>query len=297
MSLQTTASERSDGWGELLGILRALSPFAAMVWAGTVAWTVTNSMAWTIGITATISTVTAASAFGPREHVRLIWANSIKLVLIVSTILSIGFIAFLALKFVFVGVAACIEFLAYPISIVASILLFPFRHPFLFGAIIFFYFVGKNSDSEPTMLDESFEDTDDEEVSDRPKRKKGKKTRDNSDVNKSGAKFVGYWLETTIRLPKNVRTPGGGSITLVNACIDLRYSVCRGEVTLHSATLSRDGGLLGSHAINVSAQRTGEAWYARSLPISDRSLLEAAERDLKGTQTRLRKLLIGCARS
>ncbi|MDA8745481.1 hypothetical protein N9N28_12680 [Rubripirellula amarantea] len=104
-----------------------------------------------------------------------------------------------------------------------------------------------------------------------------------------------YWLETAIRLPRKVRTPSGGNVTIVNACVDVTYAVNGKEITITGASLSRSGGFLGPREINVSAQRTGEAWYATSLPVSNGSLREAAQNDLKNPKSRLRRIIFGKA--
>ncbi|WP_404305910.1 WYL domain-containing protein [Neorhodopirellula lusitana] len=104
-----------------------------------------------------------------------------------------------------------------------------------------------------------------------------------------------YWLETAIRLPRKVRTLSGGNVTIVTACVDVNYAVNGNEITITGASLSRSGGLLGPRKINVSAQRTGEAWYATSLPVSNASLREASQVDLEHSESRLRRIIFGKA--
>ena len=105
--------------------------------------------------------------------------------------------------------------------------------------------------------------------------------------------FEGYWLATPIKLPTAVRTPGGGRVTVISACIDIVFSIPGDTVILHSASLSSGGGFLGSHPVNVSGHRTGEAWYQRSLGISNYYLLEAAKADLSDPKCSLEKCLRG----
>jgi hypothetical protein len=106
-----------------------------------------------------------------------------------------------------------------------------------------------------------------------------------------------YWLETAIRLPKKVRTPSGGNVTIVNVCVDVTYILDGSEIIITSAELSRSGGFLSPREVNVSSQRTGEIWYATSLPVSNASFRDAAKNDLMNPKSGLRRIIFGKARN
>jgi hypothetical protein len=100
----------------------------------------------------------------------------------------------------------------------------------------------------------------------------------------------GHWCTTSIKLPRRVRTPLDGSVSVVNVCVDIDYRVERGDIVLQRVRLSHGGGsIMGSFvSVNVSAARRGEAWFASSIcPQSD--LVAAVEDELSSRDSRLRK--------
>jgi hypothetical protein len=105
--------------------------------------------------------------------------------------------------------------------------------------------------------------------------------------------FEGYWCVSTVKLPAKVKTPLGSSISVIQVCVDIDYSVQEGDVTLHRVWLSRGGGTISGSSIsmNVAAARIGEGWLASNL--CDESLLvQAVDKDLKRNDFQLRKMMI-----
>jgi hypothetical protein len=110
--------------------------------------------------------------------------------------------------------------------------------------------------------------------------------------------FEGYWCVSTVKLPAKVKTPLGSSISVIQVCVDIDYSVQEGDVTLHRVWLSRSGGTISGSSIsmNVAAARIGEGWLASN--ICDESLLvQAVDKDLKRNDSQLRKMMIAKWRS
>jgi len=103
-----------------------------------------------------------------------------------------------------------------------------------------------------------------------------------------------YWCEASIKLPSKVKTPLGGSVTVITACVDIQYIVEEDRITVQRVHLSRGGGgIMGSNSsVNVAASRRGEAWYATSI-CSESMLLDAVQRDLEVDGSRLRRIMMG----
>jgi hypothetical protein len=102
-----------------------------------------------------------------------------------------------------------------------------------------------------------------------------------------------YWCESSVKLPGKVQTPGGSNITVVNVCIDIQYSIERGNIKVQRVQLSRGGGHIfgSSTSINVASERTGEAWFASSI-CSESQLAEAVTKDLSADDSQLRKIMM-----
>jgi hypothetical protein len=102
----------------------------------------------------------------------------------------------------------------------------------------------------------------------------------------------GYWCDSTIRLPRKIKTPSGGSVTVVTVCVDVRYIIREGIISVLGVRLGRGGPIMGSSlVVNVSGVR-GEAFYTPS--IRDESLLvDAVQRDLALSGSSLRRIMVG----
>jgi len=103
-----------------------------------------------------------------------------------------------------------------------------------------------------------------------------------------------YWCDSPIKLADKVETPAGSHISVVRVCVDIEYSVLRGNISLRGMKLSGGGsGIFGSDtSVNVASHRTGEAWFASR--ICSTSELEAAvRRDLSVTNSNLLRIMMG----
>jgi hypothetical protein len=109
----------------------------------------------------------------------------------------------------------------------------------------------------------------------------------------SGLRVEAYWCESPITLPRRVKTPLGGSVSVVTVCVDIDYAVENGCIIMRRVELSRGGGMMGSStSLNVAASNRGEAWYATRI-CPDSTLLQAVQADLGFEDSRLRRIMIG----
>lgn len=98
----------------------------------------------------------------------------------------------------------------------------------------------------------------------------------------------GYWCDTLVRLPVKIRTPLGGTVSVLRVCVDVYYHIVSGqEIVVDRVRLSRS-----VSDWNVAADRRGEAWYAPSLS-PEWCLEEAVRKDLSRKDARLRKIMFG----
>jgi hypothetical protein len=96
----------------------------------------------------------------------------------------------------------------------------------------------------------------------------------------------GQPLFASEKLPMRVRTLLGSDVTVVKVCLDIHYSVEQDKITIESVRLSRGGGTIGKgESINVSSEKTGEAWFASSI-CSEPQQAEVVSKDLAGSASR-----------
>jgi len=105
----------------------------------------------------------------------------------------------------------------------------------------------------------------------------------------------GYWCDTPIKFDNAIKTPGGSKVTVVTVCVDIDYHVEGEHIILHGVRLS-GGSTVGGLVINMASQRTGEAWRAKRIA-PDSCLLEAVQKDLSLTDSRLRRTMMGKRRA
>jgi hypothetical protein len=104
----------------------------------------------------------------------------------------------------------------------------------------------------------------------------------------------GFWLSRPVKLPHPITTPLRSRVTLVRPCIDVDYRVTDGQIIVGSVRMARDGGaIMGSNVrINITAERTGEAFYVGAL--SPHSLLtDYVREDLQDVRGPLRRKMFG----
>jgi hypothetical protein len=102
-----------------------------------------------------------------------------------------------------------------------------------------------------------------------------------------------FWSLPTIKLPNKAKTPLGSSVTLVDVCLDIVYSIRAGQITVHRASLAKTGstlpGLRQPH--NMIATRTGEGFYATDFK-PESALLDVVNRALAEPRSALRRVML-----
>jgi hypothetical protein len=102
-----------------------------------------------------------------------------------------------------------------------------------------------------------------------------------------------YWCGTPLKSASQVKTPLGSSVTLLDVCLDIVYSVRAGEITIHGASLAKTGTALpGCPPANMAANRTGEAFYAQNFE-PESVLIELVENELGEPTNSLRRIMFG----
>lgn len=90
-----------------------------------------------------------------------------------------------------------------------------------------------------------------------------------------------YWSDTPIRCDNKITTPAGSKVTVLKVCLDISFSIKNREVSIGDVELSNGGCIIGSRVlVNMSSERTGEAWHARAFHPRE-VLKEVALADLK----------------
>lgn len=104
-----------------------------------------------------------------------------------------------------------------------------------------------------------------------------------------------YWCDTPIRCDNKITTPGGSKVTVLKVCLDIAFSIRNRQVSLGDVELSDGGRILGTRMkVNMSSERTGEAWHAKAFHPRD-VLRQVAISDLNDADGngRLMKALFG----
>ena len=96
----------------------------------------------------------------------------------------------------------------------------------------------------------------------------------------------GWWLDTPIRLRAKKAPERTASVSSLTARVDVAFCVEGGRVVLRSVALSKDG------EPNLVAVGRGKAWRAGGGAVPAPLPLRAAERDLAGADSRLRRALL-----
>lgn len=138
MSNATTDIDDASGWDELRFILKCVTPFATLVWSATLCWSLTEDLRWTIPTAIVLTIFAGATLFGPPEKVRAVWFAVFRTAAILVAFAAIGCILYLGVKAT--------------IAIVGWLLMFPFRHPFLFFGGLLLLFIaaaGAAEDQKP----------------------------------------------------------------------------------------------------------------------------------------------------
>ena len=117
------ASPEKTGWDELRFILKCVAPFATLVWTATLSWTLTSDLLCTTIAPIILASVAGATLFCGPSRVRNAWSAAFGVTAVVIAMVALAIACYFGVKLV--------------IAIVGWILMFPFRHPFLFiGGIV-----------------------------------------------------------------------------------------------------------------------------------------------------------------
>jgi len=101
--------------------------------------------------------------------------------------------------------------------------------------------------------------------------------------------FVGHWCDTPIKFSNTIKTPLGSSVSKVNVCLDIWYTVVDGKIEVDRAELSKAGSSVGGNGINIATMK-GEAFYVDN--ICDKEFLkQAAESDVEKDQSLQKRML------
>lgn len=102
-----------------------------------------------------------------------------------------------------------------------------------------------------------------------------------------------FHLDTPIKLPTRIQSPGGSKVTVITVCVDVRYEMRDKQIVIKQVRLSR-GKLFEAAGKNVNvASRSGEVWFARELPITEAVLRKAVEEEISPRDSNLRRMMIG----
>ncbi len=105
----------------------------------------------------------------------------------------------------------------------------------------------------------------------------------------------GYHLDTSVKLSRPVRTPGGSRVTLVSFCVNVHYSMDRvGNPAVHRVELWHPSKEITEPLgrCNVFATHKGEAWYCTSVEPRE-ALAIAVEAELALENSGLRRIIFG----
>lgn len=98
-------------------------------------------------------------------------------------------------------------------------------------------------------------------------------------------KIVGFWCDTTIRLPQKLKTPCGSRVFVISVCLDVDYWIEDGHLIIRKAKLCQNGDN------NIIASNTGEAMRARQ--ISPNALLvEVVQHEWEAKGSTLRRIML-----
>lgn len=106
----------------------------------------------------------------------------------------------------------------------------------------------------------------------------------------------GYDIRSPIKLPKPVRTPLGGRVSVVRPLVDIVYRITDGKIVLLRVAMSAKGGTISGSTtrLNIIADKTGEAFYVPT--IEPESLLyDHVIKDIDEPRSYLRSHMFGTA--
>lgn len=106
--------------------------------------------------------------------------------------------------------------------------------------------------------------------------------------------ITSFGLDTSIKLPSKIETPSGSKVTVINVFVDVQYEMRDRQIIIKRVQLAR-GRLFeaAGKMINVCSNRTGEVWFARTLPISEAVLRSAIEQEIAPSDSNLRRMMVG----
>jgi hypothetical protein len=100
-----------------------------------------------------------------------------------------------------------------------------------------------------------------------------------------------FHLDTALKLPKKIDTPGGSKISVVLPMVDVWYSIDGQTIRIRKVRLAKTGGMLGHLRMNM-ASKAGEAFYAQGI-CSESQLREAVETEIARKDSGLKRMMFG----
>jgi hypothetical protein len=101
----------------------------------------------------------------------------------------------------------------------------------------------------------------------------------------------GFHLDTAVKLPQKIETPGGSKIAVILPMVDVWYSIDGQTIKVRKVRLSKAGGMLGHLRMNMASKR-GEAFYAQGV-CGESALREAVEKELVKDNSGLKRKMFG----
>ena len=101
----------------------------------------------------------------------------------------------------------------------------------------------------------------------------------------------GFHLDTAVKLPQKIETPGGSNVSVIIPVVDIWYAIDGQVIHVRNVRLSKTGGVLGHLRVNMASKR-GEAFYAQGV-CSESQLREAVEKEISKSNSGLKRMMFG----
>ena len=108
----------------------------------------------------------------------------------------------------------------------------------------------------------------------------------------AGTSYIeAFHLDTAIKLPQKIETPGGREASVIFPVVDIWYAIDGQAIHARTVRLSKTGGTLGHLRMNMSSKR-GEAFYAQGV-CNEPHLREAVEKEISKSNSGLKRMMFG----
>jgi hypothetical protein len=108
----------------------------------------------------------------------------------------------------------------------------------------------------------------------------------------AGTSYIeGFHLDTAVKLPQKIETPGGSKVSVIIPVVDIWYAINGQAIDVRKVRLSKTGGMLGHMRVNMASKR-GEAFYAQGV-CGESQLREAVEKEIAKNNSGLKRMMFG----